>query len=79
MSLCHLCEVYLLLCASISEQAHWVEFSESFMKMSDFRFFNVHCGVCYSLQNHVAVWSGKKLEVYVISPDRPTVRDAGEC
>ena len=30
------------------------------------------------VQNHVAVWSGKKLEVYVISADKPTVRDAGK-
>ena len=41
--------------------------------------YYIHCCVCYPLQNHVAVWSGKKLEVYVISADRPTVRDAGEC
>ena len=30
------------------------------------------------LQNHVALWNGKKLEVYVISQDKSTVRDAGE-
>ena len=34
--------------------------------------------VCnWPIQNHVALWNGKKLEVYVISWDKPTLRDGG--
>ena len=39
----------------------------------------MHSMLVNLFQNHVALWNGKKLEVYVISQDKSTVRDAGKC
>ena len=40
---------------------------------------NCTCVLMNLFQNHVALWNGKKLEVYVISQDKSSVRDAGKC